>query len=128
MYETIEAGAKISIVSSIKRCFLLYMEEIEWEDSKYDSEAFIKQWLTYSKENSAWYKQINSEVLVHQLFQNQLIDKVNEIIKSIIEMEPTQEQIEEISKLVNELNMDDIDYCCKAEADYHINRLKKLLP
>lgn len=127
MYASLARGTKVSVTSSIKTCFSLYMAGIEWDDEKYDSNDFVKKWLDYSKENAAWYGQIAPEIMADEVFLEQLIAKVNETIKGIIETEPSPEQMEEVDRLVKLLKIDDVDYCCKAEADFQIDRLKDML-
>ncbi|MFA9560399.1 CotH kinase family protein [Evansella sp. AB-rgal1] len=120
-------GMKVSINYSIKKSFVEYMENIDWDDSKYDSDQFIQFWLKSSKDNASWYKEMDKNLLEDPKFQDQLTEKVNEAIQKIIETEPSEEQIDEIDKLVETLNIEDIDYCCKAEADFQLQKLRKLL-
>jgi uncharacterized protein YpuA (DUF1002 family) len=127
MYKELPRGTKLSIAFSIKKAFALYMESIDWNDDKYDSDEFVKFWRTYSDENAAWVKEVDQALLKEEAFQEELTSKVNEMIKKTIETEPTKEQIEQIDDLVNKLNASDVDYCCKQEADYRIAQLTKQL-
>jgi len=120
----ISKGMKVSISHSIKKAFLKYMVEIKWDDAKYDSEQFIQFWLQHSKDNAAWMNEVSKETLEDASFQEQLNEKVNERIKKIIETEPTNEQIDQINVFVKKTGVADIDFCCKAEADYHIDKFK----
>lgn len=127
MIVNVSKGIKVSISSSINRSFVQYMKEIGWDDSKYDSDQFIQYLLKYSKENASWYSQISKDMFKDQSFQQQLINKVNETIKKIIETEPTAEQVNQINELVKTLGVEDVDYCCKAEAEFYIQTLRKEL-
>lgn len=127
MYQTLPQGIKVSISHSIKKAFKLYMESIHWDDDKYDSDEFVQYWHDYSKKHAAWVKDVEEEKMQDPTFQEELVKKVNEIIKNTIETEPTHKQIEEINQLVEELGTDDVDYCCKAEAEFKIEKLSKQL-
>lgn len=49
---------------------------------------------------------------------------MNEMIDKIITTPPTKKQMEEIDALIKQLGIEDIDYCCKAEANYLVDKLR----
>ncbi|ERN52055.1 hypothetical protein [Alkalihalophilus marmarensis] len=127
MYKDLSRGTKLSITLSIKKAFITYMESIDWNDDKYESEQFIAFWKEYSEENSTWMKEIDQTLLHKPEFQEELTNKVNEVIQKVIETEPSEDQMKEIDRLIAELDTNDVDYCCKAEADYRLALLKDQL-
>lgn len=124
MLKNLPHGLKISISRSITTAFEQYMKEIQWNEEKFDLETFVQQWRQYADTNSSWFDQIDSETKSHPQFHQELADKINETIKKVLSEEPTEEQIREIDQLISETGSKDIDFSCKAEAKYLIDRLK----
>ncbi|MDF0727047.1 hypothetical protein PY093_09990 [Cytobacillus sp. S13-E01] len=124
MLKNLPHGIKISISRSITSAFEQYMKEIKWDEEKFDLEAFVGQWRKYADTNSSWFEQIDGETKAHPDFHQELADKINDTIKKILSEEPTEAQIHELDRLISEAGGKDIDYSCKAEAKYHIERLK----
>lgn len=101
------------------------MESIEWDEDAYNSDEFLRFWRQYSDESAQWTNEVDQTLLENSEFQEDLTKKVNEIIKKIFETAPTEDQMNKIDELVQKLGIEDVDYSCQAEADYHIERLSK---
>ncbi|MEC2071326.1 MULTISPECIES: CotH kinase family protein [Alkalihalophilus] len=125
MYKDLPRGTKLSITYSVKKAFILYMESIEWDEDAYNSDEFLRFWRQYSDESAQWTNEVDQTLLENSEFQEDLTKKVNEIIKKIFETAPTEDQMNKIDELVQKLGIEDVDYSCQAEADYHIERLSK---
>ncbi|OLS38965.1 hypothetical protein BTR22_04805 [Alkalihalophilus pseudofirmus] len=125
MYKDLPRGTKLSITYSVKKAFILYMESIEWDEDAYNSDEFLRFWRQYSDESAQWTNEVDQTLLENSAFQEDLTKKVNEIIKKIFETAPTEDQMNKIDELVQKLGIEDVDYSCQAEADYHIERLSK---
>ncbi|WLR53007.1 hypothetical protein LC040_09020 [Bacillus tianshenii] len=123
MFESLPQGVKISITRSITTSFEQYMNQIDWDENKYSTDSFIQHWRTYSEKHAAWFEKIDQEMRSNPAFHEELSNKINETIEKVLSTPPTKEQMEEIDELINELDIDDIDYCCKAEAKYVIQEL-----
>ena len=123
MYKELPSGTKRSITLSVKRCFSQFMYEIEWNEHQYDSNAFIKYWIDYSREHAAWFSDVEEKLNHSETFQMELTDKVNGIIQHIFETPPTDDQMEKIERLANEKKVKEPDYCCKLEAEQVIESL-----
>lgn len=124
MFNNLPQGVKISISRSISTAFEQYMKSIEWDEKKYNPEIFINEWKDYAVKHASWLDKIDREIKESPKFHEDLAVKINSTIEKILTEAPTQEQMDEIDSLVNKLNIDDFDYSCKAEAKYHIDRLK----
>ncbi|MDX8361103.1 hypothetical protein ACSVDA_07490 [Cytobacillus sp. Hm23] len=125
MFKNLPHGIKISISRSISAAFEQYMNKIEWNEEKYDTNDFIQHWRHYADKNASWFDKIEDEIKENPLFHEQLADKINETIEKLLSEQPTNDQIQQIESLVNELQIEDIDYACKSEAKYHIDQLTK---
>ena len=125
MFPTMSPGEKRSFTLSAKNCFIDYMRKIHWDDSAYDSQHFIYYWLAHSKEKAAWYNSVKDQLSSDPATAVQLQERVNSVIQNVIETPPTDDQIQEIETLINEYGLDDIDYCCRAEADFVLDQLKQ---
>ncbi len=124
MLNNLPHGVKISIARSIRIAFEQYMKTIKWSENKYNPETFMKEWKAYITEHSSWYGTIDEEVKSNPLFHEELAIKMNEVIAKTLTEEPTEEQITELDSLIKRLGIADIDYSCKSEAKFHIERLK----
>ncbi len=124
MLKELPSGVKSSITRSITTSFELYMERIEWDEKKFSLPEFIKEWQRYINQQATWYEKVDDEVKNSPVFHEELAQKINATIENIFSTEPTNEQIEEIARLQEELQTD-IDYSCKAEARYLIAQLKR---
>lgn len=120
MLKDLPSGLKISISRSISTVFEQYMEEIKWDEEKYNLEDFIKQWQLYINNHASWFSKISEEVKSAPSFHEEVAKKINETIEKILSEPPTSEQIAELEKLQNKQS-----YSCKAEAKYLINQLIK---
>ncbi|GAE26295.1 hypothetical protein JCM9140_2344 [Halalkalibacter wakoensis JCM 9140] len=125
MYQNLPTGLKISITRSIKTAFLSYMSQIEWDESVYSSDQFVQYWFNHSGKHAAWAQDIDQDLFNDARFQEDLLKKINEVIQNIFETEPTPTQISEIESLVAQVGSNDVDYSCKAEAAYYIEKLQK---
>lgn len=117
MFNQLPQGIKISISRSISTAFEQYMKNIEWDENKYNLEDFINQWRDYAEKSASWFDKIDQKIKENPKFHEELAKKINEIIEKILTEAPTQDQMDE-------LDSQNIDYSCKAEAKYHIERLK----
>lgn len=127
MFQSLSQGVKISITRSIKTAFEQYMNNINWDDQKFNSDDFVRHWRDYSKENATWFEKIDEKMRLDSSFHQELTEKINETIEKIFKAPPTEKQMNEIDSLIKELEINDIDYCCSMEADYQINLLKEEL-
>ncbi|OEH92846.1 hypothetical protein [Bacillus solimangrovi] len=123
MFESLPQGIKISIARSITTSFEQYMNQIEWDETAYSTSEFIQYWRKYSEEHASWFNKVNEEMRITPSFHKELTDKINELIEKVLSTAPTKEQMDKIDELVKELVIEDVDYCCKAEAKYVINKL-----
>jgi hemerythrin-like domain-containing protein len=124
MLKELPSGVKSSITRSITTSFELYMERIQWDEKKFSLPQFIQEWQRYINHQASWYEKVDDEVKNSPVFHEELAQKINATIEKIFSDEPTNEQIEEIARLQEELQTD-IDYSCKAEARYLIEKLKR---
>lgn len=127
MYNNLPHGIKISITRSIKVAFENYMESIHWDEDKYNFENFLAEWKKYSEKNASWFENINKEMLNNPTFSEELLEKINDTIKKMIITQPTEDQMKQIDELIEDLGIEDIDYCCKMEADFVLKQLNKQL-
>ncbi len=123
MFKDLNSGTKISITRSIKTAFEQYMTNIEWDEKKYNLQDFIEEWRTYINENASWYKDLSVETKNDTGFHQDLATKINETIEKVLTEEPTEDQINQIDQLQNELKTD-YDFSCKAEAKYLLDKLE----
>jgi hypothetical protein len=126
MFNSLPHGIKISITRSISAAFEQYMKSIQWDEQKYDLEAFVNYWRDYAEKNASWFDKMNEEMKSNPEFHEELAAKINETIEKILTEPPTEEQMKELDRLIQELGIEDIDYTCKTEAKYHIDRLKAM--
>lgn len=124
MLKNLPHGIKISISRSITTAFEQYMKDIQWDVEKFSPDTFMQEWRSYAGSNSSWFDQIDDEVKTHPSFHEELAAKINETIDKVLKEKPSKQQIEELDQLIMELMVEDVDYSCKAEAKYHIERLK----
>ena len=117
MYKQLSSGVKISITRSISTSFEAYLASIGWDENQFSIEDFVVSWQKYFKENAAWYDKIPQEFLQSIQFQEELANKINEVIAKMLNEKPTAKQIESIDKLQQELGTS-YSYGCKAEATY----------
>ena len=127
MFNSLPHGIKVSITRSISNSFLKYMETIEWDEKKYNLEDFILYWRDYAQKNASWFAKIDDEIKASPNFHKELAEKINEVIEKILTEAPTEKEMKELAGLIEQLGIDDIDYTCRMEAKYHIERLKKKL-
>lgn len=127
MFESLPQGIKISITRSITTSFEKYMNEINWDERHYSTDSFIQHWRSYSQNHSSWFDKIDQQMRTNPAFHEELSHKINETIEKVLSTPPTKEQMETIETLVNELKIDDVDYCCKAEAKHIIYNLSAQL-
>ncbi|WP_237562944.1 hypothetical protein [Bacillus dakarensis] len=126
MFKDLSPGIKISISRSISTAFEQYMNQIRWNENKFDIEKFISEWQHYITNNSSWYEKISDDVKNNPAFHEQLADKINETIDKILSEEPTEEQMQEIDRLQQEVG-EERNYSCKTEAKFVIEDLKQEL-
>jgi hypothetical protein len=127
MLKQLPHGIKMNITRSIKKVFEQYMANIEWDEQKYDAVQFMNEWRNYIHNYAPWFQQLDDSVKINPQFHEQLAQRINEIIEQMLNEPPTDEQIAEINRLVQKLGVDDFPYSCKAEAKYHIDRLRNQL-
>lgn len=125
MYKQLSSGIKISITRSISFAFETYMNKIEWREDKYDLTDFVAHWQQYVLTSAAWYDKVPQEALSSIEFQEELANKINEVIAKVLQQAPTDEQIANITKL-EQATGQSFDYGCKAEATFVENKLKEL--
>jgi len=126
MLKNLPQGTKISITRSITLAFKQYMNRIAWNEDKFNPEEFVLEWRDYIEKQSSWFHSLEEKVKQDPLFHEELAQKINEVMKKVLSEPPSPEQMEKIEQLVNELDIEDIDYSCKAEADYYLEHLQKL--
>jgi tRNA nucleotidyltransferase/poly(A) polymerase len=126
MLKNLPQGTKISITRSITLAFKQYMNRIAWNEDKFDPAEFVQEWRDYIEKHSTWFHSLDDKVKQDPSFHEELAKKINEVMEKVLNEQPSSEQIEKIQRLAEELNIKDIHYSCKAEADYHIERLQKL--
>jgi len=124
MFNHLPQGIKISISRSIKTSFERYIRKINWDEKCYDFDDFVEEWRNYSRKNSSWFNNIDDQMKADPEFHRQLAKKMNEMIDKIISTPPTKKQMEEIESLIKQLGIKDKDYCCKAEANYLVDKLR----
>lgn len=126
MFKEFSPGIKISITRSIITSFEKYMNDIGWNEEKFNIEKFVQEWKHYITGSSSWYDKISDEVKNDPAFHEQLAEKINETIDKILSEAPTKEQMAEIESLQKEWG-EEFDYSCKTEAKYIIEKYKELL-
>ncbi len=102
------------------------MNDIGWNEEKFNIEKFVQEWKHYITGSSSWYDKISDEVKNDPAFHEQLAEKINETIDKILSEAPTKEQMAEIESLQKEWG-EEFDYSCKTEAKYVIEKYKELL-
>lgn len=117
MYKQLSSGVKISITRSISFTYEAYMASIGWDEKKYDFNDFIAQWQNYVLTNAAWYDKVPQDILRNPKFQEELANKINEVIMKLLSQEPTEKQVAKIEAMQKELGTS-YEYGCKAEATY----------
>jgi hypothetical protein len=127
MFQTLPQGIKISISRSIKTAFEQYMKDINWVEDKFDFPEFVQFWRDFSKKNASWFEKVDDEIKRNPNFHEELTQKINETIEKILTTPPSQDEMDKIDNLVRELEIEDVDYSCKAEAKFHIDRLDSKL-
>jgi hypothetical protein len=123
MYKNLPQGTKISITRSIHAAFEQYMGKIEWNEEKYDTEEFIREWRRYIENHASWFERLSNEDKADSTFHEELANKINSTIEKIVNEAPTAEQMERLNALLAEKGLDNVTYSCKAEAKYWIERL-----
>ncbi|PFA68218.1 hypothetical protein CN378_08955 [Bacillus sp. AFS015802] len=123
MLKNLSSGTKISITRSIKTSFEQYMASIQWDEKKYDIQEFIAAWRTYINEHASWYINLDEETKNDPQFHQELAIKINETIEKILSEEPSEDQIESIHHLEQQLEVD-LTYSCKLEAKFVQDKLK----
>lgn len=123
MLKNLSSGTKISITRSIKTSFEQYMASIQWKEDKFDIQSFIVAWRSYINEHASWYKNLDEEIKYNEQFHEELAVKINETIEKILSEEPSAQQIAKLEEL-QERSGTDIDYACKLEAKYLIDKLE----
>lgn len=123
MLKNLSSGTKISITRSIKTSFEQYMASIQWKEDKFDIQSFIVAWRSYINEHASWYKNLDEEIKYNEQFHEELAVKINETIERILSEEPSAQQIAKLEEL-QERSGTDIDYACKLEAKYLIDKLE----
>jgi hypothetical protein len=127
MLNSLPNGIKISITRSISAAFEKYMEMIQWDEKKYSLAEFIAYWRGYAQKNASWFKRIDDEIKSDPDFHEELATKINEVIEKVLTEPPTEQEMTELDNLIAQLGIDDIDYTCRMEAKYYIERLKEKL-
>ncbi|WP_088009549.1 hypothetical protein [Indiicoccus explosivorum] len=122
MYNDLPAGVKSSITRSISSVFEKYMAEIGWQEDRFQLEEFMALWQHYIRNNASWYAKVPDAVKADPAFHQEIADRMNQSFDKVLSEPPSEEQIERIERLQNELGTD-ITYSCKAEAAYVENRL-----
>jgi len=122
MFNELSPGIKISISRSISTVFEQYMENIKWDENKYNLEDFIKEWREYINNHASWFGQVSDDIKKDPRFHEDLAKKINETIEKILTEAPTTDQVEKMNQLQKELKKD-YSYSCKAEAKYLIQSL-----
>lgn len=102
------------------------MNEIGWNENKFDMEDFMIEWRNYINNNSSWYEKVDEDIKNSPVFHEELAVKINTIMNKILSEEPTKEQMDEIEALQQELGVER-NYSCKTEAKYVIELLKEQL-
>ena len=125
-FKNLSQGIKISITRSIATSFEQYMNRINWDERQFNLQHFVAEWRNYIHNHSSWYGQISDELKASTAFHEELADKINVTLDKILSEEPTEAQIEEIDSLCAQLK-EDIDYSCKMEAKYVIEKMKEEL-
>ncbi|WP_061808928.1 hypothetical protein [Rossellomorea vietnamensis] len=123
MLKNLSSGTKISITRSIKTSFEQYMSSIQWKEDKFDIQNFIVAWRIYINEHASWYKNLDKEIKNNEQFHEELAVKINETIAKVLSEEPSAQQIAKLEEL-QEKSGTDIDYACKLEAKYLIDKLE----
>jgi hypothetical protein len=123
MLKNLSSGTKISITRSIKTSFEQYMASIQWQESKFEIQDFIVAWRSYINEHASWYKNLSEEIKHNEEFHEELAVKINETIAKILSEEPSTQQIAKL-EVLQEKSGTDIDYSCKLEAKYLIDKLE----
>jgi hypothetical protein len=123
MLNQLSSGTKISITRSIKTAFEHYMAKIDWHEDKYSILDFIEEWRKYINENASWYNNLDEKTKNDPQFHQDLAVKINETIEKLLSEEPTEEQINLIDSLQEELGTD-VSYSCKTEAKYLFEKLE----
>ena len=126
MFKQLSSGVKISIKRSISTSFESYLASINWDEDKFSMEEFVANWEEYFTENAAWYDKVPQDVLISNEFQEELGQKIDEVIAEILSDKPTKTQIDSIEKLQKQLGTN-FTYDCKAEAAYVEQKLKEQL-
>jgi len=124
MLRELSTGTKISITRSINTAFEQYMNEIKWNEDKFDMVTFMKGWSQYITTQASWYEGLDQSIKESHEFHEELASKINETIGKILAEEPTKVQMEQIEELQKEKNRQ-MDYSCKAEAKFVIQELEK---
>ncbi|MGG3004702.1 hypothetical protein ABEO87_02295 [Geobacillus stearothermophilus] len=123
MLNSLPKEVKISVTRSISSAFEKYMELIQWDDRKYAMEQFLAYWRTYAEENASWFRQLDDEVKRDPRFHEELAEKINDVIEKILNEPPTEQEVQTLNELIEQLGVEDPDYTCKMEVKYHIRRL-----
>lgn len=126
MFKDLSSGIKISISRSISTVFEQYMNQIGWNEKKFDMKDFMKEWSHYINHNASWYDKIDDAIKNNPVFHEELADKMNQTINKILSEEPTKDQMDEIESLQQKLG-EEHDYSNKTEAKYVIDLLKEKL-
>jgi tRNA nucleotidyltransferase/poly(A) polymerase len=126
MLKNLPHGTKISISRSIALAFEKYMNKIGWDEGNFSPETFVQEWRDHVEKHSTWFHSLSETVKQDPSFHEELANKINELIEKVLSEKPTEEQTKKLEQLAKELNIEDIDYSCKAEANYHIERLERL--
>lgn len=126
MYNNLSPNLKSSITRSITQTFELYMESIDWSESKFNIEDYMKSWRDYIVTKALWYSEIPDSTKTSPIFHQEMAVRINEVIERILDEPPTKKQIENIRALEKQCNKS-YDYSCKAEAAYVEKLLKQQL-
>ncbi|MBM7577918.1 hypothetical protein [Jeotgalibacillus terrae] len=126
MLQQLPTGTKISITRSINTAFEQYMNEIDWNEDRFNMVEFMNAWSKYITTQASWYENLEPSVKESPEFHEQLANKINETIEKVLEEEPTPAQIERIEQLQMSTGTE-MDFSCKAEAKYVIQTLERKL-
>jgi len=124
MLRELSTGTKISITRSINTTFEQYMNDIKWDEEKFDMVMFMNAWSKYITTQASWYEGLDQSVKESPDFHEELANKINETIGKILAEEPTKVQMDRIEELQKKTSRQ-MNYSCKAEAKFVIQELEK---
>lgn len=128
MLKDLSPNIKSSITRSITQTIEQYFASIDWELERFDVVELFEMWGEYVQERALWYDTLPDEMKESSQFQEDLANRVNELLEKTFTAQPaTEEQVANIRYMEEQLDLYNKDILCKMHATYLEQTLQEQL-